>query len=225
MPATPTYITVRGVAGASTVSDSPEIWQFGTWWRTVSETIFEFDQEGADSIATLAAESAVTMFTDTNAKFSSNIHITEARCYVYPDLGAPALVVGVSDPDTAPQAGTADDFRPLENSLAITLGTTGRAKPRSGRFYLPPQAYTLDNTSRIQAADAGHCLDAVGDFLGRVDSALADISHEDWRLVVQSRRAPYLHKPVTELRCGHVVDTQRRRRNRQDEAYTVRSYG
>lgn len=218
-------VSIRGVAGASSAATAPEVWSFGTWWKTVSGDAWNPDQGGINSVATLAAESAVTMFSDTNMAFQANVWVTEARVYRYVSDPVTATIIGYSDDTITPQAGAGSFTRTLQDSVAVTLDTSGRSLPRTGRFYLPPQAFGLDANDQISDTSAGHVLDGASDFLGRVDSAFADISLFDFRLIVQSRKGPsYAQKPVVGLRCGKVVDTQRRRRNAIAEAYVERAY-
>lgn len=218
-------VSVRGVAGGATAAAAPEVWSFGTWWKTVSGDAWNPDQGGINSVATLAAESAVTMFGDANMSLQANVWVTEARVYRYLEPTSPATIIGYSDDTITPTAGAGSITRTLQDSVVVTLDTSGRSKPRTGRFYLPPQAFGIDFEDHISEASAGHVLDGVGDFLGRVDSAFQDISLFDFRLIVQSRQGPgFVQKPVTGLRVGRVVDTQRRRRNAIPEAYVPRAY-
>jgi hypothetical protein len=72
---------------------------------------------------------------------------------------------------------------------------------------------------------AGNYLAAFSVYLDSLDAAVEDAWGQDVRLIVKSWTTlggPY--KPVTGLRCGRVVDTQRRRRRSIPEDYVALAY-
>lgn len=235
----PLLFSHRGVMGAATAAAAPEIFSFSFWFRQVGGSEVQPSQGEMDSVAEAVRVSAATMWGDTNLAMCSNVFLTEVRSYYYrafaqpagdphPGQMEPAVLIGYSDPDAAAVAGPNDFFVPLQTTVAASLSSTGRVKPRFGRFYLPPLGKSPGADGLMSSADAGHVLDAVTDHLHRVDGQLGTILDHDWELIIQSRTGPpggfIASNPVREVRVGRVIDTQRRRRNALEESYVSESY-
>jgi len=232
----PILVAVRGVAGAATAAAAPEIFSFGHFYSHATSSAEGVPSQSAmDDIAEAARDSAATMLTDTNAQFPSNVFVTEARTYFYPaEGGTPgggrgdAEVIGYSDAAASPQAGVGTQFVPLQLSVVVSLTTTGRVKPKYGRFYLPPVGLLPGSNGKLDDANTGHIADAAHDFLDRTQDAVQAVLSNLWALsIVTTKRnglGALAWHYVDEYRVGHVIDTQRRRRNALDESYLSRAW-
>lgn len=111
-------------------------------------------------------------------------------------------------------AGTAvEETLPAQCATVISLRTAFATRSGRGRFYLPPLGVGVLDGGRLSAAAISN-LDAA--FTAFFDAYVtAGLSP-----VVRNRT---LHESttVTEARVGDVIDTQRRRRNKLQEAYTL----
>lgn len=127
---------------------------------------------------------------------------------------------------------------PWQTTVAVSTSAYDPAgfepNPRSkrGRFYLPPPAADdLSDDGRLTTGIQESLRQRAGNFLNAVqgmeypgNTVPADADYVD--LVIYSRytqkqaRAVGVGYPLTHYRVGRVVDTQRRRVNQLDEAYT-----
>lgn len=221
-------VRVQGVAGSPQAGTAVETWSFGTWWDNI-ESVTAPDQDTLDEVATGALAAARTFIGSADMRFSSNVHVTEARVYEYATGASPrppASKIGYST--GASQAGSSEVFYPLENSVVVSLEADGRVTPKRGRFYLPPMDPMLQNDSRMTAARATQIATNARTFLTSVDSVWNDAAGGDWELRIVSWGTPsrpsYAARPVRTVRVGRVVDTQRRRRRSQVESYSDLGY-
>lgn len=185
-----------------------EEWQFG----------LRFDSD------TLPGTPVLQAMSDAYASLHSNAspgHISSSARFI----GVKAAVIG---PDgryptgaesvellRTPLAGGGTDTAP-QLSVAITLTTAlPRGRGSKGRFYLPPPSRVLLPAADglLNASDASTFMARVVTFLDACNGAGAGA------LTVFSELGPA--NPVTGLRVGRVVDTQRRRRNQISEEYLV----
>lgn len=221
----PIYVSIRGVAGSTNIAAAPEIWSYGTWWKAVDGSSAPPSQAALETAAQAVYTSAKTFIGTTAMRFQTNVGVTEARVY---DYGAqptpPVTAVGYSLPD-AGQFGTTTPTMPLQASLCVSWLTTGRTKPRFGRIYLPPQALTPGVDAYVPTTQISPMLSPIRAHMAEIDTALGTLMGEDMQLVVQSKTAPgYNSKPVTDMRVGRVIDTQRRRRNALPESWVDSAY-
>jgi len=108
---------------------------------------------------------------------------------------------------------------PNQMAVAVTLTTgysTGVAK--KGRFYLPcPVYYPSATDGLISATEANAIQDAAALWLTTMNA-----SNPDYRVAVFSRKSgAALHRLVTGVWVGRVIDTQRRRRRSLPETYVT----
>lgn len=228
-------LSFRGIAGSTTPADTTDIWSFGLWFDAVDNSNTDLSLSDANDLANDVAGDFTSTF-DAYSPWPNNSFFTEARVYTYEFnlVLQPAVTIGISDPVVG-TGGANSTHHPLESAVVVTFDTTDRSKPRSGRVYTPFCAFTLDSGSHISTSDMDTLLTDFAGFLGDVDGHVADAVGTDCELVVQSRTVSDTHwsgshpgakrtKPVTGLRGGLVVDTQRRRRNSQPEAYRSLAY-
>lgn len=116
---------------------------------------------------------------------------------------------------------------PNQVALAVTLGTDGDLGRVKGRVYQPAPGFTLlDSTGAIQNGQEAEPA-------GSMDQLLTDLGNQpgidilDLVPVVASQgrrnsngtiRVPAMNHPIVRVACGRVLDTQRRRRNKLQEA-------
>jgi hypothetical protein len=110
---------------------------------------------------------------------------------------------------------------PNQNTLVVSL-TTGIARGRAhiGRFYLPSVVFGLDaTTGQISSANATTIANGAAAFISAMNNATDLLTVDQMRVSVVSNLGAGTHHEVTGVRVGRIVDTQRRRRNKQTEAY------
>ena len=105
------------------------------------------------------------------------------------------------------------EMLPFQCATVISLLTASATRHGRGRFYLPPlSADTLLN-GRTKAASLV--------ILDTAWTAFFDSLNTDNITPVVRNRTGHISTTVTSARVGDVIDTQRRRRNKLTETYTV----
>ena len=120
-----------------------------------------------------------------------------------------------------PLAGRAStNTHPPQVSVVASLTTgTRRGNATHGRMYLPLTAVRLFNEDfTINAPDRQEIAGAVVGLLDDSLTALADVSLDP---VVMSNKGEGTTRTITTVAVGSIADTQRRRRNRFTEEYTI----
>nr|CRY97162.1 hypothetical protein [uncultured prokaryote] len=164
---------------------------------------------------------------DANAALSSAI--TSAYGAGFSTITAPDVVTTLAstatiDPATDGQltrveavlslAGAAtEEMLPFQCATCITLVTAVANRHGRGRFYLPPLAAIVLDAGRLSAS-------AVSNLDTAFTAFFDDLTTAGLEPVVRNRTG-HVSTPVTEARVGDVIDTQRRRRNKLQEAFTV----
>lgn len=124
--------------------------------------------------------------------------------------------------------GIGANLMPLENTVAVSWGTD-RLGPRGrGRIYTPaPGTNVLDADGNLAAGDALDLVDESVTLLQGLSLVAAGLGALNTRPVVTGPTAkPGIpaytqYAVVNEVRVGHVIDTQRRRRNNEVEDYST----
>jgi hypothetical protein len=169
-------------------------------------------QAQVDSLTT----ATTTWFTSTLMQFASVHSLTFAKLAPigtdghYPDgeISYEHVYSGVNGAQT-----TINPF-PAQCTNAISLTTAvPRGRGHIGRFYLPPQNIALSN-GLIPTASAAQWLGATRTWLLAINAA-TDVG----TVGVITALGSGTSRVVTGLRCGQVVDTQRRRRRQLSENY------
>lgn len=106
-----------------------------------------------------------------------------------------------------------DEMLPFQCATAITLITALANRHGRGRFFLPPLAAGILDAGRVSAAGISNLDTAFTAFF-------AELTTDGLTPVVRNRTG-HISTPVVEARVGDVIDTQRRRRNKLQEAYTA----
>lgn len=203
-------------------SSSLETWSFGL--RLVPASV------GPQALADQLKPIVAAWFGAAGMAFSSEVKLTEIKvANIEEDGHYPPDGVAASSFVVPPLAGTyavggAQQYLLPQSSLAITLTT---AKPRGfaskGRIYLPPQGIVLV-AGQLQISHAQGFADQVRTLVQNINSAplagnVAVMSKGKGEFTVNSAGKkiwtfPHVgtHELVTGVRCGRVIDTQRRRR-------------
>lgn len=105
------------------------------------------------------------------------------------------------------------EMLPFQCATVISLLTASATRSGRGRFYLPPLAVSQTDQGRVSAA-AMIVLDTAW-------TAFFDSLNTDGVTPVVRNRTAHVSTTVTSARVGNVIDTQRRRRNKLTEVYTV----
>lgn len=106
-----------------------------------------------------------------------------------------------------------EEMLPFQCATTISLITAVANRHGRGRFYLPPLSAGVLDGGRLSAATVSSLDTAFTAFF-------AELTTDGHTLVVRNRTG-HVSTPVTEARVGDVIDTQRRRRNKLTETYTV----
>lgn len=105
------------------------------------------------------------------------------------------------------------EMLPFQCATVVTLITAVANRHGRGRFYLPPLGALVLEGGRINAAATSN--------LDTAFTAFFDEMNTGGLQPVVRNRSGHISTPVTEARVGDVIDTQRRRRNKLSETYTV----
>jgi hypothetical protein len=183
---------------------------------------------GATLIGTLATRQTIVndafddwaaWTADSAARVLQDVRLDECRLYVIGTDGHSTYDTAISE-GTPVQAASARAYgHPWQDSLVATLVSGTRGKGRFGRIYLPPQTYGMNADGTIVSAD-------VASIFGRTQTLLTNLSElpgvdVGWKLAIAGKTGTGTLRTVDQLRMGHVVDTQRRRRRSLPEAYTT----
>lgn len=160
--------------------------------------------------------------TNSSSGVLDSVRLKECRLYKIGTDGKSEFDTAVSDRD--PVAGVVgSNPHPWQVSNVITLVAGARGKGRFGRIYLPPQGFAIDrSTDTMNTTDFGYLWGAAQTLLAALsDKPLIDAG---WKLAVAGQTGSGTLREVTQIRMGHVADTQRRRRRSVPEAYTVADF-
>lgn len=208
-------VTALGVTG--TLASPIEIWSWG----------FQFGQpsDGGDStvgdvdLPTMAAiETFIELVhTQSDIPTGSNHFLTGFKvAQIGPDglYAAPVQEVMYNPPVAGEGTGAA----PLQLCLAVSLRGP-LALPRvQGRFFLPVSSSVtvVSSTGKINGTGPSTLSSRLSDYIDTLNVAL-DTWTPGYRMVVASSKGT--NAPVTAIRVGDVLDTQRKRRNGLVETY------
>lgn len=214
---------VRGVLGTQ------EIWQFGLKWGTEGDDPDLTAAECLDFAADLAGVLTATWSTSIGgqlpkAQFSSDVKITEVGATMkqitepVSSDGSGGNLTQLHDTQFSTYAvgsqlvGTSGSpSLPYEVSCAVTLQTNRRGASGRGRVYLPPfGVQVMTGSGKYDATIPSR----MGGWIGKI--AVDTKTATGFDLLIPSKRQLELHK-VTTINVGLVPDSQRRRRNAQDE--------
>lgn len=122
-------------------------------------------------------------------------------------------------PASSPNAGSYGFVDPTTTVVCSLRSGTGIGKGNYGRFYLPYSGTTGLGEPRMNTGQRDTFLVAFQSFIEELNGYFgAEVPGTVVRIMGQSG-VTGTNKPVAQVGCGLVLDTQRRRRNRLEEAY------
>lgn len=208
------------------------LWNAGAGGREIQDTGFWFTSgpPAGDPAQTcnVSAQRIAKAWTDNvvTTGYSPNVSATRVKVYHVP--GGPGARADASGESAfpVPWQSAAGVTLPPENT--VVCSTYGffpgsfaplKGRRRRGRMYLPtPAQGSVTNSGRITTSFQQQILDNMVAFFNQVHGALANLEVVTPVICSGMDAATY---PITYLRVGDVVDTQRRRRNRLTETYVV----
>jgi hypothetical protein len=160
--------------------------------------------------------------TPAQSRLLQDVALTECRLYMIGADGRMTADVAVSEREPVRGTVSRDGGHPWQCTNVVTLVAGTRGKGRFGRIYLPPQSFSMLEDGTISSGQYSNMFDGVETLL----TNLSELPGVDtgFGLVVAGRTGTGTLREVTEIRLGHVADTQRRRRRSLDEAYTARAF-
>lgn len=206
-------------AGGSDV----EIQETGFWCTAGSGT------SDPAEICNILAVRAVNAWSDnmTESLFTAAIHGDEANVYYYPaPPPAHAVTSGRSSFGATPWTGSGVQGLPPQLAMCATTQAYApgsfvplRGRRQRGRMYLPtPTSNNLENTGRLKTTVTAALLTAVTGLLNDMtDASGGGVVCTPVIMSLADAEA----RPISYVRIGDVVDTQRRRRDRLAEVYTA----
>lgn len=184
-----------------------EQFQHGLHWSSTDSSA-GLAADLAAAWLTLLADTAVNTFFRTSVVWDQ-VNVSE--------LGAtPAQPIITSAQAVIADGGvSSDNSLPAQCSPCLSLTTATAGSRARGRMYLPPPDVTAMTISgRLDSTFRTAMVNALDTFFGTMGANAAS------PIVVSSVGGVYTTYPVTTIRLGDVVDTQRRRRNNIAEVYT-----
>ena len=199
---------------------SSEIWNHSYWMMPAGEGIVPDDNDGADTVlGNIVGSSVWTTYRDILKTFmKSNSAITGLHLYCYPDGGpsSPAIAERVFN-TVGTSSGAA---HPLQTATVASLRTGQSGRSFRGRVYLPTTDVTLDTNNQLTSAVTSAVADMVADFCGGwATEDVFGVGQAAFVCIVSPTRSA--RTVVTQVVVDSVMDTQRRRRNRQQAAQRV----
>ena len=187
-----------------------EEFQHGLCWSSPG-TASEVAADAAAGWLTLLADAAANTFYPTTIVWDS-VNASE--------LGAtPAAPIQTSAQASIADGGTSSDAGlPAQCSPCLSLTTATAGSRARGRMYLPPpDTSSLGASGRLAAGFRTAWVGALDTFF----SSMVGGGHSP--VVISAVGGVWTTYPVTTIRLGDVIDTQRRRRNNIAEVYTTAS--
>jgi hypothetical protein len=195
-----------------------EIWNHSLWFMPDGSGEIPADNDAAAAaLANILASGSWTTYRDTLKTYlTSDSAITGLKLYCYPTGGpsSPAIAeVAISVAGTS--SGTA---LPLQCTLVASLRTGQSGRSYRGRIYLPTVGVTLPANHQISDAVTLATANMVWDFIdGMITESILDGGDGLLAVVVSTQLSA--KTPITSVVVDSVVDTQRRRRNRQSASF------
>lgn len=182
------------------------------------------DSTALHDIAIVYAAAFDAWMTEIGGSYSTDVTYREVGCSLLEQtsVGGDTTTVLISEfapinGETGRSGGSSAIRLPNECSPCVTLDTGVRGRRGRGRVYLPPPLVSMLTTD-------GKFTNAFADdissywFENMIPALSPSSAPYSW--AVRSGKDLALYD-VTGIRVGHVVDAQRRRRNRQNEAYSI----
>jgi hypothetical protein len=170
-----------------------------------------FDPAGAIALS----DSLLDILTDSAIWWADYSDLIGVKCAA---VGTNGLYL--ADPITEPGTTQSGDNTgvPPQNSVVMSMRSTEHlGSANYGRMYLPHTGSPLESgTPRMSVTNAQTLATVMADTVAAWNTELATWPG-DPLVVNASKKGSGLNKPVLQVGCGRVIDTQRRRRNQLDE--------
>lgn len=213
---------VAKVTLSGTCFGGQEIWSTG----------FHLGWENQD--ATAITPTGVSDVANAWATFFQNVDIAVSGYYEFTECKIAMLNNdGKTIPDSAQyysppalvKGGGGNQANPPQVSLVATLANSlPRGLATKGRMFLPGIATAVDATGHLSTFQAGAVADKLKIFF---DTIYNDADLPGNPVLASVGRGPLnmdgAIRNISQIRVGNVYDTQRRRRNALNEAYTIRA--
>lgn len=167
----------------------------------------------ANAIEALGANSLLTLLSTAGA-------ITTVRCELRGADTEALLLAGEVDLTPA-KAGAGTANKVLQASVVISFRTATPGRSYRGRAYWPAWGYTPTAELLFGSSNITSWLNDYADLLQLFGAQAIIVDPAQEMSVVVRSRLLHVSTPVTALAIGNVPDTQRRRRDAVNEAYTV----
>jgi hypothetical protein len=196
-----------------------ETWSCGIRYRA------QPDQAGLDTIAGIAAASWVTLVTNlgnnaTGQAWSADTTLDGVTARVVNPAGI-TIRQAEGFPAGGSKVGGTPTKLPNQCSVVATLLTQRPGRTGKGRIYLPLLALTIGTTGRHTKTTV--IATEVKGLIDRINSGVQGAGFEGTRCIVASKLGEGAESPITGVRVGDVVDTQRRRRDSVAEVYQTQA--
>lgn len=208
------HVRLEGTLGVG----NPERWSIGVNYAAAGGS-----GQGSQAVMqSLAADLANYLQTTTNAatafsEMGADCRLTQVSTYGYNAFG-PADAAGAALLSPARQ-GAGSTSKTFQTTRVISLQTGVPGARYRGRFYVPALSASISG-SGVSTPPSGY-LTAWAQVLSQAETVWTGSAPIE--LGVYSEVAAVV-TPVTQLRVGDVLDTQRRRRESITETYTVLNY-
>lgn len=197
-----------------------EVWSVNPCWEMDGSAGVSLSAAQAQTIATAIA--AITVPTPMLNTMATGTTVTGCRIEGRQLSGG--LEVQAEAVKATAQNGTGVNTHPHGTAIVISLRTPGVGASSRGRMYWPATGQALQSTDyRLAPATVSSLISAVKTYLVGVEAAINTTSGPNANLTVWSRLTSNFHN-VNALQVGNVLDSQRRRRDALNEAYTALVY-
>lgn len=201
-----------------------EIQDTGIWGRFPVPGGASFP-DWQDLVDDFAAQAAAAWTDNWQANlFSNAVKLARVVVYHYDQAHANILHRGEAGPVSGNAWAGTGAVMPAENTIVLTLQTyapgtfQSQAARHRGRMYMPTLSQAMVGPDgRLPVASANDYVEKAQAFFTDLTDDLDDVHFVPMVNSVTGQMA----NAITHLRVGRVVDTQRRRRNKLQEQYSV----
>lgn len=201
------------VAISGTLAGGTEDWSTGFWYTDPDQIAPPEPGSLQAWAAAIVAGLSVSVNSGVKNALSTSGKITRIDTYWYPDVTAPAAGAATASAD---YAGSSTPNLPLQCAVVCSLRTPINTRRGRGRVYWPAVGLTVTAAGKLNLANAPSLQTNFRTMFTEIANAWPETGELD--LAVVSKVGDTV-TPVTQLRVGDVIDTQRRRRDALVEVY------
>lgn len=204
------------------LGDSSQSWSVGINYAFLSGDISPTDAGNQSYLERwrdgIVALNGGQVFPDTlRGLYTQRDALTYVRCSL---IGTDGKEIAVALYEAgAPKPGAGGVNMPNQICVAISWVTGIPGRANAGRVYWPATGAALGPTGRLNSPSPQTIADAAADFLAAVAGAGQDVTDPARVAAVVSNRGT-AHR-IDRVRVGNRLDIQRRRADKQKEAYSV----